>query len=114
MNDLGLLQTRGSRFIWSTLSDYGAAPSPRYGSSMCKFGNKLFVFGGYGDHGEFRYGDLCVFDLKERRWLENENGLKVHGINLWPDLSMICVGEDRILVSAGLKGHCQFSWIKAT
>jgi hypothetical protein len=59
--------------VWTRLFLKGAAPSPRTGHSVTKFGSKILVWGGHGDDGWLvkqprYYDDAFVVDMKLGGW----------------------------------------------
>eukprot|EP00960_Hanusia_phi_P043077 755854-Hanusia_phi.AAC.7 len=65
--------------VWSDVSANGVAPSPRsyHTASLCE--KRIYVFGGYGGHGERRqhFNDMHIFDVETKTWLGEENGIQV-------------------------------------
>ena len=89
LNDCHILDAEGETPSWQDVAPGGVAPSPRSYHTATLLGDKLYIVGGYGGHGQRRqyFNDVHILDLKENTWVgeeqgvsvEREGGLKIEG-----------------------------------
>lgn len=112
-SSLIILRAQRDNFVWSHLAQH--ALQSRQGSSLCKVGSRLFVYGGekFDLNIKRRTRDLEYFDLKEERWYDcadRKNGFTMIGAHVsmaWH--SVFCIQGKGMFVASAKNG---WHWIK--
>lgn len=76
-NDTYVLDMSDETAKWHERKPDGNPPAPRSYHTATLIGLRLYIFGGYGGHGQRRqfFDDLHILDLDLNKWLGQEDGL---------------------------------------
>lgn len=79
-NDTYILQIDDETCVWTEQKPAGTPPAPRSYHTSTMIGNRIYMLGGYGGHGQRRqhFDDVHVLDLDLNAWLGQEQGFEVN------------------------------------
>jgi dynein heavy chain, axonemal len=79
-DDTYILQLEDETWSWSEQKPEGTLPAPRSYHTATLIGNRVYMFGGYGGHGQRRqhFDDVHVLDLDLNAWLGQGQGFEVN------------------------------------